>query len=170
MTIYSLAAVLALMATPAHAAGPLLEVRNIGIGATQDQVLTAAKQFSMRVIRNSARDWDLFDPNATGQVKTNGNTVRGRGLRLGLGFTNGKVGGMLISEEGDINGQVLEDLNKKWGNQTGAVKECSALSGVGTIRRAQRPDTAPGTGRGWKSLESKRPQLRTLAFQCKAKG
>jgi hypothetical protein len=94
---------------------PDLEVRNITVGMTHDQVLAAAKVAQMNVLVNQPDQIKAVDPTASGRPTGGASAPGGNGLILLINFKDAKSVSVMISEQGDMQGHVFDDLSKKWG-------------------------------------------------------
>lgn len=100
------------------AAAQKLEVRNITVSMTEAETDRAAAAAGMRKLP----DHVYADSKAnTGPI---GNDMGGggKGLLLRISFVNGKSNRIIVQESGDQDGQVLKDLQKKWGQPNPGFK------------------------------------------------
>ncbi len=89
-----------------------LNVRGISVRMSHDEIKAAARAGSLRAIIDTPAQLKFIEEDQSG------NQVRG-GLVLLINFKNDRSITVYINEQGDMNGHVFEDIQKKWGKATG---------------------------------------------------
>jgi hypothetical protein len=92
-----------------------LNVRGISVRMGRNQILAAAKAANMRVIENVPSQLKLIDATASGRPTGDDSGSGGSGLILLINLANDAATSVMISEQGDNQGHVFDDLCKKWG-------------------------------------------------------